>query len=325
MTRPVIALTGTVLAEEAKALLAAAGASVHYIGNLPLSEATLIEAMSRPGVNAILLRGSPPITRRVLEAAKGLKIIAKHGAGIDSVDIAAATELGIVIVNAGSTNADAVAEHALAMMLSLARDLPMHDRKLRSGLWDKVNYEGREFRGRLVGIVGFGAIGRRTANLCAALGARVVVHSRTRLADTGGYEQETDFEALLKRVDILSLHCPLTGKNRGMMGAKQFALMKPDAMLVNTGRGGLVDEPALHEALTTGKIACAGLEVFAKEPTDPDNPLLRLPNVLSSPHVSAITRETLNRLGVVTAGQIIDFLRDGTLDRTKLINPQVLG
>jgi D-3-phosphoglycerate dehydrogenase / 2-oxoglutarate reductase len=322
MSQSVILVTHKQLSEDAKKVMADAGARAIYLSP-PITEDMLIETITREGVGGVLMRLSPPFTRRVLEATPTLKIIAKHGAGIDSVDLDAATERGIAVVNAGGANADPVAEYSVAVMLSLARDVPRLDRDLRGGKWEKGTYMGREFRGRKLGIIGYGQIGRRVAAMAAALGAQVIAYSRTRKDAIEGITWETDLDRLLSTVDILSLHCPLTDKTRGLIGRRELALMKPTAILINTSRGPVVDEAALTEALSTGKLAAAGLDVFAEEPTDPKNPLLQLPNVIVTPHVSAMTEEAMTRMGTSAATQILNLLKDGTVERENLANPEV--
>jgi D-3-phosphoglycerate dehydrogenase len=324
MSQPVILVTHQQLSDDAKKVMADAGARAVYLSP-PITEDMLIETITREGVGGVLMRLSPPFTRRVLEATPTLKIIAKHGAGIDSVDLEAATERRIAVVSAGGANADPVAEYTIATMLSLARDVPRLDRELRAGKWAKGTYMGREFRGRKVGLIGFGQIGRRVATMAAALGAQVTVYSRTRKDAVEGVQWETDLERLLGTVDILSLHCPLTEKTRGLIGRRELALMKPSAILINTSRGPVVDEAALTEALSTGKLAAAGLDVFAEEPTDPKNPLLQLPNVIVTPHVSAMTEEAMTRMGTSAATQILNLLKDGRVERENLANPDVVN
>jgi D-3-phosphoglycerate dehydrogenase len=323
MSQPVILVTHKQLSDDARAVMADAGARAVYLSP-PITEDMLIETITREGVGGVLMRLSPPFTRRVLEATPTLKIIAKHGAGIDSVDLDAATERGIPVVNAGGANADPVAEYSISVMLSLARDVPRLDRELRAGKWEKGSYMGREFRGRKLGIIGFGQIGRRVAAMATALGAQVIAYSRTRKDAVEGIQWESDLDRLLGTVDILSLHCPLTDQTRGLIGRRELSLMKPDAILVNTARGPVVDEAALIEALTTGKLAAAGLDVFAEEPTDPGNPLLQLPNVIVTPHVSAMTEEAMTRMGTSAANQILDFLAHGKVERDNVANRAVL-
>ncbi len=323
MTMPVVLVTSTQLSERARQILRDAGADVSYMSDPLITEDILAARLARDGITAVLMRGSPPFTRRVLEAAANLKIIAKHGAGFDSIDLDAATARGIVVVTAGAANADAVAEHTLALMLSLARELPRLHRNLRNGVWEKGKYQGREFRGQAVGIVGYGEIGRRVAGLAAAFGARVVIHSRSRVADPAGAEVEENFDRLLGKVDILSLHCPLTDQTRGLIGGKQLCLMRPGALLINTARGGLVNERALVDALRSGRLAGAGLDTFAQEPPDPENPLFTLDNVICSPHVAAMTAESMARMGTIAADNIIGYIERGECDRTNVVNPAV--
>ncbi len=323
MTQQVILVTHEQVSDDAKKIMSDAGAKVVYLSP-PITEDMLIETITRESVGGVLMRLSPPFTRRVLESTPTLKIIAKHGAGIDSVDLEAATERRIAVVNTGGANADPVAEYAIGVMLNLARELPRLERELRAGKWEKGTYMGREFRGRRLGIVGFGQIGRRVATMAAALGAHVVAYARTPRPPVEGVQWETDFDRLLSTVDILSLHCPLNEHTRGLLGRRELALMKPDAILINTSRGPVVDEAALIEALTTGKLAAAGLDVFAEEPPDPGNPLLKLPNVIVTPHVSAMTQEALTRMGTSAATQILNLLGRGAVERENLANPAVI-
>jgi len=264
------------------------------------------------------------LTKKVIDAAKHLKIIAKHGVGVDSVDIEAATARGIVVVTAGDANADAVAEQAIMFMLALARELPRYHRGLREGKWEKGARVGREFRGRTVGIVGYGQIGSRTARLARALGANVVLFSRSRINDPEGMEVEDNFERLLGRVDILSLHCPLTDKTRGMIGEQELRTMKPTALLINTSRGQVIDETALIDALKNGRLAGAGLDTFAEEPTDPKNSLIFLDNVLCTPHVSVLTEEAMARMGTAAANNIVGYIQRGVCSTANVVNPAVL-
>jgi D-3-phosphoglycerate dehydrogenase len=210
------------------------------------------------------------------------------------------------------------------MMLSLARDLPQLHRNMRAGYGKSRATWAGNFADALVGIVGYGQIGRRTAKLAAAFGAKIVIYSRSRVNDPDGAEVEDNFDRLLGKVDILSLHCPLTDKTRGMIGERTLGLMKPDAILINTGRGGLVDEAALADALRSGRLAGAGLDVFAQEPADPKNPLFQLDNVICTPHVAALTAEAMVRMGTAAANNIIGYLQGGSWDRQSLVNSAVL-
>jgi D-3-phosphoglycerate dehydrogenase len=323
MTQPVVLVTSSILSDAGKAVLRDAGAEVIYMSGTATEDALLAQ-FAAANINGVLMRGSPPFTRRVLEAAPHLKIIAKHGAGVDSVDIDFATARGIVVANAGDANADPVAEQAIMFMLTLSRELPLLHRGLREGKWAKNNYQGREFRGRTVGIVGFGAIGKRTARMARALGANVVLYARSRIGDPEGMEVEGNFERLLGRVDILSLHCPLNDKTRGMLGNRELRLMKPTALVINTARGGLIDEAALIDALQSGRLGGAGLETFEQEPPDPKNPLIFLDNVICTPHVSALTVDAMARMGAIAAANIVGCIQRGECNPANVINPAVL-
>jgi D-3-phosphoglycerate dehydrogenase len=291
----------------------------------PVTEQSLTSRLSTGGTVAVMMRGSPPFTRRVLESAAGLRVIAKVGTGFDSVDMDAATARGIAVMTSGAASASAVAEHTLALMLSLARDLPRLDRNMRNGKWEQRQFKGREFRGRTVGIVGYGRIGQRVARLVKAFEAHVVVHSRSHKPDGSDMELEPDLDRLLARVDILTLHGRLTDETRGLIGKRQLALMKPGALLINTARGALVDESALVDALAHGRLAGAGLDVFAVEPIDPKNPLLALPNVIFTSHVAAAAQETVIGVSVMAAQNIVAYLTGGHYEADSLANPAVIG
>ncbi len=311
-----VLVTSQSLAPAAQQILRDAGGRLRFMAE-PVSEQALVDQLVATPVDAILLRGSPPITARVLDAAPTLRIIAKNGAGIDSVDLAEAARRGVVVAVAAGANADAVAEHALALMLALTRDLPALDRGVRLGRWAGSGHQGRDFSGSVVGIVGFGAIGRSTAQLAAALGARVLVLRRAGSAEP--FATETGLDALLARAGILSLHCPLTERSRGLIGRRELALMRPGALLVNTARGALVDEAALVDALRSGHLGGAGLDTFATEPLPADHPLAALDNVILTPHVAGVTRDAALRVTTMTATHILDCLAGRALPTERLV------
>jgi len=319
LSKDVVLVTSMQLSEQAQRILRDADLEIAFVPEPGTEDATIAAlAAARPA--AVLMRGNPPFTQRVMEAAPQLRIIAKHGAGVDSVDVRAAAQRGIAVMTAGAANADAVAELALALMLALARELPRLDRSVKGGNWERPQYQGREFRGRTVGIVGYGQIGRRVARLATAFGAKVVLHSRSAIADAGGAEVEADFAALLRRADILSLHCPLTSETRGMIGAAQLQALPPGALLVNTARGALVDETALADALRSGRLAGAGLDTFSVEPPDSKHPLFALDNVICTPHVAGSTKGSLLRVGTIAASNIVRHLRGKAPDPDKLVS-----
>ncbi len=323
MSKPIVLVTSTTVSEEAQSLLRGAGIDIAFMQG-PITEKSLISEFSRQGIMAVILRGPAPFTPAVFAAAKNLKIIAKYGAGIDSVDLQSATAGGVAIMVTSGANADAVAEHSLALMLALVRELPRFDRELRKGGWKNPHYIVRDFRERTVGIVGYGQIGQRTARLASACGAKVVVYSRSRAELPPDMMWEDSLDGLLGRADIVSLHCPLTDQTRGMIGQKQLGSMKPGALLINTSRGKLIDEPALIAALKSGRLAGAGLDTYATEPPDSANPLFALPNVICTPHIASSTTGAGAQMGTIAANSIISYLRGEIYDRRNFINPQVL-
>jgi len=322
MSNPVVLITSPILSEEALAVLRGAGAEIHFM-QVPLDEKKMLAEFARRRYDAVLMRGPAPFTRAVFEAARGLKIVSKHGAGYDSIDVGSATAQGVAVMVSTGANAAAVAEHSLALMLALSRELAQFDAGLRKGAWKTPETIVRDFSGRTVGIVGYGHIGKHTARLAQACGARIVVHSRARVGLPAGMEWAGSVEGLLPRVDILSLHVPLTESTRGMIDRKRIALMKPGALIINTSRGSLIDEPAMIAALRDGRLGGAGLDVFAKEPPDPANPLFSMRNVIVTPHIASATMDAAVQSGIIVAHNIVSYLRGEVYDPANFINPQV--
>lgn len=242
------------------------------------------------------VRSYTTLDAATLAALPDLALIAVFGTGTDNIDLVAAAELGIAVSNAPGANARSVAEHALALALAVARAVPRHDRELRAGRW--VHHEGPELEGKTFGVVGLGSIGRHAARIAAAFGMRVVAwsstHDEARARACGAELVELD--ELLRGADVVSLHLATTARTRGMIGARELALLKPSAILVNTARGALVDEAALAEALAAGRMFGAGLDVFAEEPLPTGHPLTVLENVVLTPHAGWVTREARERL-----------------------------
>jgi D-3-phosphoglycerate dehydrogenase len=264
-------------------------------------------------VNADLLRRAP-----------NLLIVSSNGAGYDPVDVEACTAAGVVVVNQSGGNAHSVAEHALAMLITLSKRIIQADRALRREA--NVNRNalmGREVQGKTIGIVGLGNVGRRIAALCKGLlGMNVLAYdpylSATEMAERGG--EKVELEELLRRSDYVSISCPLTKQSRGMIGAREFAAMQPHAYFITTARGFIHDEAALEDALRNKRIAGAGLDVWAKEPPPPDHPLLQFDNVLASPHTAGVTKEARENMATIAAEQMLDML-DGKRP-PRLINPE---
>jgi phosphoglycerate dehydrogenase-like enzyme len=236
-----------------------------------------------------------PCTAAMIDAAPRLRLIQKIGVGVNTIDLDAAKTRGIPVCNLPGTNARAVAELTLALMLSVLRRLPRFDAALRAGAWsDPLLQDGiGELGGRTVGLVGYGAVPRVLAPVLSALGCTLLHTTRNPVAD--GIGRRVDLETLLAESDIVSLHIPQTQATTGMIGADALARMKPGSILINTARGGLVDQPALIAALGSGHLAGAGLDVFDTEPTPAGEPLLALPNVVVTPHIGWLTTATFDR------------------------------
>jgi phosphoglycerate dehydrogenase-like enzyme len=234
-------------------------------------------------------------TAETIAAAPRLRLIQKIGVGVNTIDLAAARQRGIPVCNLPGTNARAVAELTLGLMLSVLRRIPAFDRGLRSGVWTDTGLQDGlgELGGRTVGLVGFGAIPRILAPILAAMGCPVLYTARNPVPDAAASYRSLDL--LLAEADVVSLHLPLVPATQHVIGAGSLALMKPGAILINTGRGGLVDPVALMAALVSGRIAGAGLDVFETEPPPAGDPMLNLPNVVVTPHVGWMTTGTFDR------------------------------
>lgn len=263
--------------------------------------------------SAILFRIQPRCSERLMAACPGLKVVGRHGAGLDTVDMAAATRLGIAVVHAPGSNSQSVAEHAMMLMLGCAKRAHRVDRMTRAGDWGPARFQGlTELRGKTLGIVGVGNIGRITARLAAAFGMRVLGYDPYVDGDElrrRGAEPVASLQALLPQVDVLTCHTPLTDETRGMINAKTLALMKPGAIYVNTSRGPVQDERALFEALARGQLGAAGIDVFEEEPSSPDNPLFNLDNVIVSSHVAGVTAEANRAMATQVSAEILRVLR----------------
>lgn len=264
-------------------------APTSYHDTLPASEDDLIDRLTAAGA-ALNIRSSTHFTERVFAACPQLRLVSIWGTGTDHVDLAAAARRHVAVANTPGVSAISIAEHALALLFAIARRLPEMDALTRAGAWPR----GRcvQLAGKTCGILGYGAIGREFASRAQALGMRVLVW--TPHPDRHPGLAITPLPDLYAAADVLSLHLRLSPSTRHFLGAAEFALFKPTAILVNTARGALVDEAALIDALRTGRIAGAGLDVFTKEPLPPGAPILDAPNLVVSPHCAGITPEALN-------------------------------
>ena len=241
----------------------------------------------------LALRAYSRFASHVLDAAPRLRLISLWGTGTDSVDLDACRRRGITVTNTAGVNAHAVAEHALALMLAVARRIPSLDAGVRAGDWPRGQLIGLE--GKTLGVIGLGAIGRRMATLGAALGMRALVYSATHRADraAGWSAESVPIDGLLRESDVVSLHLRLTAETEGFLGRERLGMMKPGAILINTARGKLVDRKALLDALRNGPLGGAGLDVFHDEPLPASDPLLQFSNTVLTPHNAGATREVI--------------------------------
>lgn len=275
--------------------------------------------------DAVIVR-TGRFTGDLIEASPELKVIAKHGVGVDNIDLKAATEKGIPVLIGAGASVQSVAEHTLAMILALMKNLLIQNERVRKGHWDKSTYNGIEFAGKHLGLVGYGHVARRLARLVKPFSVTITVYDPYLAEDKrlDGVQQVMCLNELLSVVDVVSLHCPLTDETRNIIGTEAFNLMKPTALLINTARGGLIDEAALLRALQKEQIMGAGLDTFGNEPTHADNPLWESSRLVVTPHVAGITGESNHRMGMKTVDNVLRFLRDGSYDLVCLANPEVL-
>ncbi|MGQ9455669.1 MAG: phosphoglycerate dehydrogenase [Armatimonadota bacterium] len=280
--------------------------------------------------NALVIRSSTQVTAKVIEAAKNLKIIGRAGVGVDNVDVPVATEKGIIVVNSPGGNTIAAAEHTVAMLLSLARNIPQAYYAMRNKIWDRNKFVGNEVYKKTLGIIGLGKIGQEVARRLQAFGMTLIAYDPFISAQTAeqiGVEL-VSFEECLSRSDYITLHVPKNKDTMGMIGAKQFAMMKDGVRIVNVARGGIIDDAALIEALKSGKCAGAALDVYVTEPPDFSSELFSLPNVVTTPHLGASTVEAQINVAIDVAEQIVDVF-EGRSARSAVnmpaLSPEVLA
>jgi D-3-phosphoglycerate dehydrogenase len=275
--------------------------------------------------DGILFRAKPRCTDSLMAACKRLKVVGRHGVGLDTVDIPAATRLGVAVVHAPGSNSQAVAEHALMLMLVCVKRALAIDRMTRAGDWGgRRDSQNTELGGKTLGIVGVGNVGRRVAKFAGALGMRVLGHDPYVADDElrrRGAEPVKSLELLLPQVDVLTCHTPLTPETKHMINSRTLGLMKPGAIYVNTSRGGVQQEEALFEALTRGQLAAAGIDVWEEEPAARDNKLFNLDTVVCSSHVAGVTREASRQASLQVTSEMLRVLRGEKPD--VLVNPEV--
>ncbi len=303
MSRPTIIVTGADLASQALALLE--GFNIVYAGKTP-TEGDMVALCKQHDPVAIIVRYGA-VGAAVMDAAPSLRVISKHGSGTDTIDKAAAQARGIAVRAAIGANAAAVAEQALAGLLACAKSVVKLNERMHAGHWDKATHKSLELNGRTIGLIGLGAIGQRFARMCDALGMKVIGFDpfAKNLPD---YIRVVDLATIWRESDAISLHCPLTEDNRGLINATSLAACKKGVIVVNTARGGLVNEADLLAAVNSGHVAMAALDSFAVEPMTAPHPFHGVANILLSPHIGGVTSDAYVNMGVGAARNVLDVL-----------------
>lgn len=301
--KPVFLVTGADLAEPALALLG--DYEVIYTGKAPTEDDIVALCQHHDPVAIIVRYGK--VGAAAMAAAPSLKVISKHGSGTDTIDKAAAAARGIQVVAAVGANAAAVAEHALALLLACAKSVVALDRRMHAGHWDKATHKSVELEGRTVGLIGLGAIGLRFARMAAAMGMRVIGFDPFA-KDLPACVHAVDLATLWRESDAISLHCPLTADNARLLNAQTLAACRQGVIIVNTARGGLIDEAALLEAIRSGQVASAGLDSFAVEPMTAPHPFHGEARITLSPHIGGVTADAYVKMGVGAAKNALAVL-----------------
>jgi len=301
--KPKVLVTAADLAPQALALLR--DCDVVFAGKTP-SEADIVALCREHDPAAIIVRYSK-VGDAAMDAAPSLRVISKHGSGTDTIDKAAAAQRGIEVVAAVGANAAAVAEQAVALLLACAKSVVKLDARMRGGHWDKATHKSVELAGRTLGLVGLGAIGQRMAAMAHAMNMRVIGFDpyARRFPE---HVAQAALDDIWRDADAISLHCPLTDENRGLVNAATLARCKRGVILVNTARGGLVDETALLDAVRSGQVMAAGLDSFAVEPMTPGHPFQQEPNIILSPHIGGVTGDAYVNMGVAAARNALAVL-----------------
>jgi D-3-phosphoglycerate dehydrogenase len=295
---------------------------VHQVDVAELDAKQLLEQI--PAYQGLIVRGRTKVTKDVIARASNLKVVGRAGVGVDNIDVSEATARKVLVVNAPTASTVSVAELALGHMISWSRFLPQADKSIKEGKWEKKQFEGHEIYGKTLGLIGSGRIGAEVAKRAQAFGMRVIAFDPYLPPDVA---QKINValvpkETVLRESDFISIHAALTPETRGMIGTKDLAMMKKTAVLVNCARGEIVQEAALADALKTGIIAGAALDVFEKEPPA-GSPLISAPHVVFTAHLGASTHEAQTRAGAIIADQVIKALDGKRPDF--LVNPKVYG
>lgn len=267
------------------------------------------------GYEGVIIRSGTTITARIIDAGKNLKVIGRAGVGVDNVDVAHATRKGILVMNTPSANIISAAEHSLAMMMALARNIVWAHNSVHSGKWERSKFTGMELSGKTLGILGVGRVGGEVARRAKSFNMNLIGYDPYLPADIAEKldVRLTTVEEVVSQADIITIHAPMTPATKNMIGKKQFEMMKPHALLINVARGGIVNEVDLVEALKNNRIGGAAFDVFLEEPLTKESPLLTLPNLITTPHLGASTKEAQEKVSVEMAEHVIMFIKNGII------------
>jgi D-3-phosphoglycerate dehydrogenase len=308
------------LSKEGLAVLDAAE-GIEYDLKAGMSKEELIACIGQ--YDGLIIRSETKATADVIEAAKKCKVIGRAGVGLDNVDVEAATKHGIIVMNTPDGNTISTAEHTMAMLLAMARKIPQSYTSLKSGKWERKKFVGRELFGKILGVIGMGRIGTQVVKRAQAFGMKIIAFDPF-ISEEAAKKLEVrvvDLPELYKEADVITIHTPLSQKTKGLLSTKEFDQMKDGVMITNCARGGIIDEAALYDAMKSGKIGCAALDVFEKEPPDA-NPLLELDNFIAVPHLGASTNEAQINVGIDIADQVVAVLQ-GKAAKNAVNIPQV--
>ena len=315
-----VLVTGWPLLPPAEKLLTDIGLAIIGTSSDP-DAAEIIDIISAKQPEAVIVR-SGVMNKACFAVAENLRAVAYHGAGYDVIDVSEATRRGVAVFAAPGRNAISVAEHAMALLLAIRKQLFTHDALIRQGGWRPSKPATGELFGQTIGLIGLGAIGEQLARLAQAFGMHVIAYDPGRLKPWPDNIKRCEmFEALLINSDVVSLHVPLTPQTQGMIDATALSSMKPGAILINAARGGIVDEAALVNAINTGHIFGAGFDTFDQEPPGGDAAICESDRIILTPHIAGVTPESTLRMSMCCAENILHFLRSGEVDTDDLVNP----
>ncbi|MFA4873420.1 MAG: hydroxyacid dehydrogenase [Patescibacteria group bacterium] len=287
--------------KEAQQMLEAAGFEVSAPGEPTPEE--IVKLI--PDVEVLVVRSRTKVTKEMIDAGKKLKVIARAGVGVDTIDTVAAEQRGIKVINAPGSNSRSVAEHAIGLMFAVARTIPQADSSMKAGKWEKKLFKGTELEGKTLGVLGYGRVGKSVAQIAHALGMEVLAWTRTSRTDPQ-IQFTVALEEVLRRADIITIHLPKSEETAHLISTRELEHMKEGVFIINTARGGIVDEEALLHALQSGKVRGAGLDVFENEPA-PSQALIAHSRVVATPHIAALTHEAQERAGIMIAEQLIEW------------------